>query len=300
MRGQPRRVGLITYAHPEPFHAAQMNMVERTLAALGADVEIRRSFGCRDKALLTSEAEALAAWGPDLIVSFMTNADLAVIAATRDMGTPIVCWSMDPLDSGLVTSMTRPGGQLTGVAFPPGLQMMQLRTLRMLKPATRRIGVLFNPGYAPARGALDKLVATGDLFDIEVSAYEALTLDAVRDAILAMARDGCDGMVVGPHELFNQNGALVGGLALEQRLPAIAMDNVVERGGIYSFMPDFARIWEAAARIADRILKGEAPGTIPIDRHIKPFTTLNVGAARQLGLRLDPLFVDEADRLIGA
>jgi len=293
------RVGLITYAGPEPFHTAQMDMVERTLAELGARVEIRRCFGCRDKALLAAEAGRLADWSPRLILSFMTNADLAVIAATAGTRTPIVCWSMDPVDAGLVTSMTRPGGRLTGVAFPPGLQMMQLRALKMLRPTTRRVAMLFNPGYAPARGALDKLTATGALFGIDVAAYEALTLDAVRAAIPAMARDGCDGLVVGPHELFNGNGALIGGLALECGLPAIAMDTVVEGGGVVSFMPDFPRIWEAAARIADRVLKGEDPGTIPFDRHIKPFTTLNLDAARQLGLRLDPLFVDEADRLIG-
>lgn len=291
------RIGLITYAHPEPFHTAQMDVVERTLAALGTRAEVRRCFGCRDKALLTAEAERLAAWDPDLILSFMTNADLAVIAATAD--TPIVCWSMDPIDSGLVESMSRPGGRLTGVAFPPGLQMMQLRALKMLKPAAKRVAMLYNPGYAPAAGAIGKLIATGELFGLEVTKYEALTLDAVRAAIPAMAREDCDGLVVGPHELFNQNGPLIGGLSLEYGLPAIAMDNVVEQGGVVSFMPDFPRIWEAAARIADRILKGEAPGTIPIDRHIKPFTTLNLDAARQLGLRVDPLFVDEADRLIG-
>lgn len=291
------RIGLITYAHPEPFHTAQMDVVERTLAALGTRAEIRRCFGCRDKALLAAEAERLAAWKPDIIVSFMTNADLAVIAATAD--TPIVCWSMDPIDSGLVESMSRPGGRLTGVAFPPGLQMMQLRALKMLKPAAKRVAMLYNPGYAPAAGALAKLIATGELFGLEVTTYEALTLDAVRTAIPAMAREDCDGLVVGPHELFNQNGPLIGGLSLEYGLPAIAMNNVVEQGGVVSFMPDFPRIWEAAARIADRILKGEAPGTIPIDRHIKPYTTLNLSAARQLDLRLDPLFVDEADRLIG-
>jgi len=291
------RIGLITYAAPEPFHTAQMDVVERTLTALGTQAEIRRCFGCRDKALLAAEAERLAAWDPDLIISFMTNADLAVLAATSR--TPIVCWSMDPVDSGLVESMTRPGGRLTGVAFPPGFQMMQLRALKMLKPAAKRVAMLYNPGYAPAAGALAKLVATGESFGLEIAAHEALTLDAVRAAIPAMAREGCDGLVVGPHELFNQNGALIGGLALECRLPAIAMDNIVEQGGVVSFMPDFPRIWEAAARIADRILKGEAPGTIPIDRHIKPYTTLNLDSARRLGLRLDPVFVDEFDGLIG-
>ncbi|HEX8301153.1 ABC transporter substrate-binding protein [Sphingomonas sp.] len=291
------RIGLITYAHPEPFHTAQMDVVAGTLAALGTKAEVSRHFGCRDKALLAAEAERLTAWEPDLIVSFMTNADIAVIAATVD--TPIVCWSMDPIDSGLVKAMARPGGRLTGVAFPPGLQMMQLRALKMLKPATQRVAMLFNPGYAPAAGSLAKLAAAGGLFGIEIVAYEALTLEAVRAALPAMAADGCGGLVVGPHELFNQNGLVIGRLALECGLPTVAMDNIVECGGTVSFMPDFPRIWDAAARIANRILKGEAPGAIPFDRHIKPRVTLNLDAARQLGLLLDPIFVDEADRLIG-
>lgn len=294
------RVGLITYAEPEPFHTKQMDTVERSLLALGAEAEFVRCFGCRDKAVLQGKAEQLAGENIDLIISFMTNADIAVIEATEAKATPIICWSMDPIDAGLVQRMSQPGGRLTGVAFPPGLQIMQLRALKMLGSARRRVAMLFNPAYVPARGARTKLLAAGELLHIEIAVYEALTLDAVEAAFHAMVRDRCDGLVVGPHELFNQNGALLGGLALEHGLPAIAMDNIVEHGGVVSFMPDFARIWEAAARIGWRVLNGEEPGKIPFDRHIKPLVTLNLDAAGRLGLLPDPLFVDEADRLISA
>jgi putative tryptophan/tyrosine transport system substrate-binding protein len=295
------KLGLITYAHPEPFHTAQMDVLESGLRRLGYNDElvVRRCFGRRDLARLEGEAEALAAWKPDLIVSFMTNADLAVIRSTEQTQVPIVCWSMDPLDCGLVASMSRPGGRLTGVAFPPGLQVMQLRGLLELKPASRRVGMLFNGGYRPAQGALDKLRAAGGRFGVEVVAYEALSKDAIGEAIAAMTGDGCDGLVVGPHELFNGNGEMIGNLALSAGLPAVAMDSVVEAGGVLSFMPDFPRIWQAAAIIADKVLNGADPGGIPIDRHIKPFTTINLTAARRLELALEPAFVDEHDRRIG-
>jgi len=295
-----QRIGMVTYASAEPFHCAQMDRAEATLVDLagGRRREFRRYFANRDPAQLDQRVGDLIAWDPDIIMSFMTNADLAVLRATSASRTPIVCWSMDPLDSGLVQSMSRPGGQLTGVAFPPGHQTMQLRALRMLRPSTRRVAILHNPGYAIAQGARLKLEAAGTQFGIEIVTYQALTLEAVREAIPAMAVAGCDGLVVGPHELFNGNGDLIGRLALEHGLPTIAMDNIVEAGGVVSFMPDFPRIWAAAATIADRILRGACPGDIPIDRHIKPWITLNLASARRLGLELDPLFVDEADRRI--
>lgn len=276
-----------------------MDAAERSLRRLGhMNARFRRFFGERDRAVVELAAKSLNDWRPDLVLSFMTNADLAVLAATESRGTPVVCWSMNHADAGLVSSMRRPGGRITGVAFPPVLAAMQLSVLRALTPGAERVAVLHNPTYAPAPASLARLRGTAQLFGLEAIPYEAMTLDAVRIALASCLGEGCGGLIVGPHELFNQNGAAIGMMAQEFKVPVIAMDNIVERGGVYSFMPDFNRIWQEAAVIGDRILRGENPGEIPVDRHIMPRTTLNLGAARTIGIEPPPMLIDESDRVL--
>lgn len=261
-------------------------------------VQLQRHYGQRDKQLLAQAAANLAKWRPNVIVSLMTHADIAVLQATEQLGTPIVCWSMDPLDSGLVSSMQRPGGRLTGLAFPPGLAWIQLRALKILLPGALKLGYLHNPGYAPALGALQKLKEASAMFGISLDIREVVALDAIQAAITDIKQAGSQALMVGPHELFNSNGQLIGCTALAQGMLAIGQESVCKGGGVAAFMPDFPRIWDAAADMAVRILRGADPASMPIDRHIAPLMILNPGAARALGLQIPKLFLDEASSRI--
>jgi putative ABC transport system substrate-binding protein len=298
------RLGLITYAtEKDPLHASMMDQVAAGLARHGFvepdGISLQRHHGERDKAHLAKTAADLALWKPDLIVSLMTNSDIAALEATAALGTPVLCWSMDPVDSGLLQSARRPGGRLTGVAFPPVLALLQLRALRILKPDARRIGYLHNSGYAPAAGALKKMRDAAQMLGMTLAVHEVNRLDALVPAIARMSHEGMQALVVGPHELFNLNGELIGQAALAHGLPAVAQQHSVARGGgVLSFVPDFPRLMETLAGMAARILQGADPAQMPVERHIMPLMMLNLSAAKSLGLDTTASLIDEADDLI--
>jgi putative tryptophan/tyrosine transport system substrate-binding protein len=297
------RVGLATWAGPDD--PVQGRMIDRVMAGLqraglvdGVDMQCRRAFGMREPATMAAAAAALARWQPQVIVSLMTNADLAVLSATAHLGTPIVCWSMEPVDSGLVPSARHPGGRLTGVSFPPGLAWLQLRALKTACPALRRIGYLHHPGYAPAPGALAKARAAAVMFGLEL---EARTVDAWADvagAITALRDGGALALLVGPHELFNLHGAEIGRIALAQGLACVGTESMVQGGALLGYVPDFDHIWDCAGALAARVLAGAAPAGLPIARHIAPRLVLNLGSAEQLGWALPASFIDEAHTVL--
>lgn len=299
-----RRVALITYARSDDaLHASMMQWIIAGLARRGhqedANIVLRRYLAERDLTGLRRHAAAIARWRPDVVLSLMTHADLAVLEATRGLGTPIVCWSMDPLDAGLVQSLAHPGGQLTGVSFPPGLQDEFARSVRLFRPDARRIGYLHNPTYAPAAGALRKLTTAAAHSGLQLEVSEVLERDAIEPAIGSLAAKDIDALVVGPHELFNLNGAAIGTIALSQGLPVVSQQlSVVEGGGLISFTPDFERIWDRAAGMADRILRGESPADMPIDQQIAPLLTLNLRSAAALGIQIPPGVAASAHRLL--
>ena len=146
--GRLVRIALITYAADVPGYGTQLDMAERHLARLGyrpeENAEYRRFFGNRDKVRTQVLAHEIVDWGADVVLSFMTNADVAMIEATREVPVPIVCWSMDPVGAGLVENAMRPGGNLTSVTWVPGLESAQVRVLRALDPSIERIGYLYD------------------------------------------------------------------------------------------------------------------------------------------------------------
>jgi putative ABC transport system substrate-binding protein len=296
--GKVYRIGIITYAGP-----GMEVPIKRALAELGY-VEGENTIyefraGNRDLAAMDGLARALVAWKPDLIISLMTNAHVAVRKATADNPIPVVLWSADPLETGVIESFRRPGTNFTGFSYEPHVQMLQARFLKLAIPGIRCIGHLYNHTYAPAPATKRELEAAGALMNVPVRVYEVLDEDGLEPAIARMKADGCAGFVVGPHELFNGNGALIGQLALKYGLAAVSIQtSIVDGGGIAAFSPPFERGWPAMAPVIDRLLHGADPADIPIERGFKSPLTLNLKAARRLGLELPAQLIDEADRVI--
>jgi len=296
--GRAYRIGLISYAG-----AGGGGPIKRELAKLGyregENVIYEERAGNRDLAAMDRHAQELVAWKPDLIVSLMTNAHVAVKKATENTKIPVVLWSADPLQTGVINSFRKPGTNFTGFTYEPHTQALQVRFLKLALPGIKCIGHLYNHTYAPAPSTRRDLVAAGELMNVPVRVYEVLEKDGLEPALARMKADGCDGFVVGPHELFNGNGALIGQLALKHSLAAVSIQtSITMGGGVAAFSPPFNRGWAAMAPVVDRLLKGADPSTIPVERGFKSPLTINLKAARQLGLTLPEQLIEEADELI--
>jgi len=296
--GRVYRIGVITYAG-----LGQEAALKQELARLGyvegKNVVYEGRAGNRDLAAMDKAAAELVAWKPDLIVSLMTNAHIAVQKATVRNPIPVVFWSADPLQTGVINSFRKPGTNFTGFSYEADTQLLEMRLLKLAIPGIRCVGHLYNHTYAPAPSTLRELRAAGALLNLPVKVYEVLEKDRLEPALAQMRADGCDGFVVGPHELFNGNGALIGQLALKYRLAAVSIQISITRGGgLATYAPPFARGWPAMAPVVDRLLHGVKPGDIPIERGLKSPLTINLKTANALGLTLSDQLIDEADEVI--
>lgn len=250
---------------------------------------VRRSAN-RDHDLLDRQSAEAVAMKPDLIITGDTTATRAVYAKQQEAGSdiPVVFWSLDPVGAGVVHAYDKPGTSFTGTADAPDTQRRELELLAAVIPGIAKVGMLYNPTYAPAPGALRELREAGRALGIEVQPYETLSIEAFEPSISAMERDGMQAMIVGPHSLFSVNGRKIGELALANRLPTVSLvGSVLAGGGIAAFGPDFRRIWFEQAGLVDAILRGRAPTDLPVNRPPAGLS-LNLRAAQALGLTIPP------------
>lgn len=292
------RIGIITYAGP-----GGGEIVKRELAKLGyregENVIYEERAGNRDIKVMDQQARELVAWRPDVIISLMTNAHVAVQRATAKNQIPVVFWSADPLGTGVVRGFRATGTNFTGFSYEPQVQLAELRFLKMAVPGLQCVGHLYNSTYAPAPATLRELQAAGALLSIPIKVYEVQKSENLEPTIALMRADGCGAFVVGPHELFNGNGARIGKAALANGLAAVSIQISITRGGgLATFAPPFERGWAAMALVIDRLLKGAKPGEIPVERGFKSPLTINLKAASALGLNLPPALIDEADEIM--
>jgi putative ABC transport system substrate-binding protein len=298
---QPRlhRIGLFTYARQDEL----MALIKREFAARGfregENTQFLERSGLRDQAATERYAAELVAWPADLIVAMMTTAAKAARHATETTRTPVVFWSAEPVESGIVDSFAQVGGNLTGVTVPVDGQLLQLRFLKEAIPDLARVGFLYNPDYGPAPAQLRALQDAARLFHLEVVVHQVLALPEIEPAIARMAAQGLRGFVVGPHELFNVNGQRIGEWALRHRLAAVSfVSSIVRGGGVAAYTPDFGRVWPAAVEMAVRILSGTPVASLPVDRKLALRTIVNRRALDALGLRIPQSLAEEADETI--
>lgn len=293
-----RRLWLFTYAAAEPFHVEMMDCAESALAVLGwaegPDLHISRAFGNRDSRQTAALASAIAEERPDVVMSFMTNATLALLKAGADI--PIVSWSMDLAAS--LGDGTLPPPNVTGISFPATFQADQLRLLRSLKPDLARVGYLHNPGYVVAGPALARMTAAAESLGLDLRVYTCFAADKLAATVTRMASEGRQAVAVGPHEMFNANGVTISAAALAHGLPAIGLESLALADGVAGFAPDFPAIWRRGADQAARLLAGAMPGAVPVDLSIPPRLVLNLRACPKLGLIVPENVLASADRLI--
>jgi putative tryptophan/tyrosine transport system substrate-binding protein len=231
----------------------------------------------------------------DLIVTWFTPAARAAKQATRDI--PIVMALVgDPVASGLVESLSRPGGNVTGVGAVGGeLAGKCVDLIRELLPSAHRIAALVNVPDPFSKPFIEQVQlagrATGTTID-PVMIYSAAELDA---AFSAMARERLDAAIIQP----SLPTKLVATLALTYRIPAVSfVRSVAENGGLMSYGPDEADAYRKAAIFVDKILKGAKPADLPVEQPTKFELVINLRTAKALGLTVPPMLLAQAQEVI--
>jgi putative ABC transport system substrate-binding protein len=291
----PRRVGFLSVGPDERFRQSlrELGYVE------GSDfiLEIRDSEGRYE--LLDKMALDLARLNVDVIVATFPAAVLSAKRATTTI--PIVMVNTpDPVELGLVASLARPGGNITGLStLSVDVSIKQLELLRDAIPRLSRVALLWNPDSPWHRLAVKNVQARSASLGIQLQAVEARRPDSLESAFRAMAAERAQAvLILADPMLFAQRQRLAE-LALAQRLPV--MGNVLgfaESGSLMSYWADRGELARRSASYVDRILKGAKPGELPIEQPTKFEFVINLKTARQLGLAIPQPVLIRADRLI--
>jgi len=209
---------------------------------------------------------------------------------------PIVSIAYDPVGSGLVASLSRPGGNITGLSLQaPESAGKRLELLRQLVPGLRRLAILFDPTYAATVLEKDNVQAVGRNLSLEVDPYEIRRPEDIAPAFDAL-KGHTDALYVAGNAV---NGTRIATLALDMRLPTIFEFAIpVRAGGLMSYGPDLADLFRRAADFVDKILRGAKPGELPIEQPTKFNLAINLKTAEALGLSVPPLLLTTADEVI--
>jgi putative ABC transport system substrate-binding protein len=235
----------------------------------------------------------------EVIVTAGTPASLAAQKAT--MSVPVVVVGVgDPVATGLVASLARPGGNITGLtSIAEALEGKRLELLREVVPKVSHVAVLWNPVNPVFKRALNDLEAAAAVLQIRVLLVSVRAPDEFDDAFAAITRQRPGALLVLADRLFLQNRARIMAFAAKNRLPGVhAYRELVEAGGLMSFGPSYAGMHRRAAYYVDRILKGAKPADLPVEQPTKFELVINLKTARALGLTIPPSLLQRADQVI--
>src|SRR5215469_16966057 len=245
-------------------------------------------------------AKELVALQPDLILSNTTPTTAALLEQTRTI--PIVFAAVsDPVGSGFVASLARPGGNVTGFqAMVGSLAGKWLELLKEIAPRVTRVAMLFNPAVAPyAEAFLNPFRAAASSFAVEAIAAPVRDLSELESVIAAQAREPNGGLIVMPDTFTDIHRAEIASLAARSGLPAVYPRRIfTEVGGLLSYGIDQLDLYRRVATYADRILKGAKPSELPVQAPVKFELAINLKTAKALGLDVPWFLRQRADFVI--
>jgi ABC-type uncharacterized transport system substrate-binding protein len=299
-----RRVGiLMSGAEADPEMQARVAAIRQRLDSHGwlegrnLRIDLRFAEGHPDRH--SPLATALVALQPDAIIAYSTP-----IAATlrRETSTiPIVFVNVsDPIGSGLVTSLARPGGNLTGfMLYEEGISGKWLAMLKEIAPQLTRAALIANPKTTPYDYFVRTAKAAASSLAVEVVSSPIENVADIERVIESLARLPNGGLVFLPDSTSIQHRDLVVVLAARYRLPAVyAFRFFVAAGGLMSYGTDVIEQYREAAAYVDRILRGANPADLPVQAPTKYETVLNLKTAKSLGLEVPSSLLVRADEVI--
>jgi len=268
--------------------------------AVGRNISTDVRWAAADNELMQRFAKELVALQPDLIFTSSTPATAAMLQETHTIPVIFVLVA-DPVGSGYVASLPRPGGNATG--FTPIVGSLGGRWAELLKeiaPRLARIAFLFNPSAAPfIESYLNPFKAAAVSLGIEAIAEPVADMQELESRITIQAREPNSGLVVMPDAFTELHRTEIVALSVRYGVPAVDWSrSFVKDGGLISYGPYLVDEHRRAATYADRILKGEKPSQLPVQAPLKYQLVINLKTAKALGLTVPQTLLVAADELI--
>jgi putative ABC transport system substrate-binding protein len=306
VRAQQRvaRIGvLLSIAESDPDAQRRIRAFRQGLQESGwtesRNIRVEYRFGAADPGRIAAQVAELVALKPDVIVGNSTPVVAALRQATRTI--PVVFVQIiDPVGSGLVESLARPGGNMTGFSdFEFGTSSKWLELLREIAPNTRRVAVLLAHGLASNGGLLRALEEVAPSVGVELTPVPVRDAIDIERGLDSVAQQPNGGLIVLPSPLTAVHRDMIIAFAARHRRCAVypfryfALD-----GGLVSYGVDNADLYRRGASYVDRILKGATPADLPVQQPIKFELIVNLKTAKALGLEVPPTLLARADEVI--
>ena len=257
------------------------------------------SIDMRMGSRLLSLATELVRLKVDVIVATATPSVLATQKATSTI--PIVFTGVgDPVAGGLVASLARPGGNVTGLTIlAPELSGKRVELLKEAVPNATRVAFLWNPTN-PSHGLLLKEThAAAQALGLQLQSLEVRSSNDFDSAFETALRERVQALITPPEPLFNTHLKRIVEFAAKNRLPAMyAFTEAVDAGGLMLYAPNYADQFRRAATYVDKILKGTKPADLPVEQPTKFEFIVNLKTAKQIGLTIPPNVLARADKVI--
>jgi putative tryptophan/tyrosine transport system substrate-binding protein len=302
--GKVPRIGFLGVTSPSdrPSHLDAFRQRLRELGWVEGQnivIDYRYAEGRVDR--LPDLAAELVRLKVDLIVaSAGTQAATAAKNATETI--PIVMiYVRDPVGTGLIASLARPGGNVTGVSGSAGLELFakQLELLKETVPKIRRVAILSNPDNAYHQLAIREVNVAARSLGVQLQLLEARGPNEFDGAFAAMAKERVGALLVLSDAIFGSHRTRLADLAARSRLPAaFGVRDDVEAGGLMSYGPSILDSYRQAATYVDRILRGAKPAELPVERPTKFELVINMKTAKALGLTIPQSVLLRADHVI--
>jgi len=226
----------------------------------------------------------------------------ATRAAQRATSTiPIVMADAgDPVGSGLVASLARPGGNVTGLSvLDPGLTEKRLQLLKEVAPTIAHVAVLYNPSFPATVVMLRDAQAAAPTLGLSILPMEVQASDELDTQFAAMISQGADAVLTFGDPFASMLRTRILDLAAKNRLPAMhVLRDFVQGGGLMAYGPSFPNLYRRAAYYVDRILQGAKPADLPVEQPMRFELVINLKAAKALGLTIPPVVLFQADEVI--
>ena len=299
---QPKKVprlGYLRFTEFPVYDAAFRNGLSDLGYVEGQNIQVEYRFAGGSVERLAEFAAELVYLKVDVIVARSTQAIDAARRATRTI--PIVFpVTFDPVESGFVASLARPGGNLTGLStVNPDAAAKRVELLKEVIPRLSRLAVLRNPTNSGSRFPLKETEVGAKQFGIRLQTLEARSPDDLEGAFRLATNERAGALIVIVDALFNSQQKRINDLAIRHRLPAM-FDNAqyVEAGGLISYGANLSDMFRRAATYVDKILKGSKPADLPVEQPTKFELIINLKAAKQIGLTIPPNILARVDRVI--
>ena len=299
-----RRIGVLTTnAADDPIIRARLSAFMEGMALLGwtngRNLQIESRWSAGNVAHTRQYAAELAGLAPDVILATGSSTVGPLLEATRNV--PIVFVIVpDPVGSGFVNSLSRPGGNATGfMQFEFNLSGKWLELLKQIAPRVTRAAVLRDSAITAGIGQFAVIQSVATSVGVEVSPVNVRDAREIERGITSFARSGDSGLVVTAGPLSALHRDLIIDLAARHKLPAVYFErSFAAAGGLVSYGTDFIDQFRSAARYVDRILKGEKPADLPVQAPTRYELVINLKTANALGLDIPPTVVSRADEVI--